>query len=122
MGKNQGLKRPQTVALERLEELVRKLFAGYARGPNEDEYEAYIEGLRQFTEGQLIAAIAKARAEANENNPGFVPSVDQIKEFIEFGHSVREAKDDCELCRGTGYKIIERHNGRVAVRCDCRNP
>lgn len=105
--------------------IIQKILAKFCKtyGGTLDEELAIIwrDSLRDLTvEAIKIGAVETLRVHEN-----FMPTPAQFRTYMNnalsrIGEHSRQAHEDCELCRGTGWKLVPREDGagNVAVKCD----
>ena len=81
----------------------------------------YVDALADFSASELDAILSKA---SRENVTRWAQSPGMLREI---GMDLRasgqpEEPRECQLCGGTGYRLYETTNGRVAIACRCVSP
>jgi hypothetical protein len=106
-------------------QLLQKLFGAKAREASVDQLLAYEEELRDLTLPQIELAVSKA-IDVEGPFPLDAASVKRLAPSIESLNRRKESRNDCQDCKGTGFKMIQHPDYgdphiRLAVKCECRS-
>jgi hypothetical protein len=109
-----------------IRQVVRLWLSAYAKvyhkPVDDDLVEAYVLALENFTPAILQRAfLRRMKSSKFFPTPAEIREAAEIELELELVPMPRESDADCELCRGTGWKLVKRpEGGEWCVVCACR--
>lgn len=110
----------QPEEVERVAKRLKVLFATFEIIATPEKFQGYLEALEGLSPEQVEVGCLEAVKRSRR-----CPSPADVRDWaLERGpqKQLQEAKEECELCGGTGFKVVNRPNseGKWAISCDCR--
>ena len=110
------------VAPKALAKFLSMLFATYGGTPLTEECATgYITALGDLSAHDLRLAFQET---LRMSRSSFPPKPGEIRGYLEAARermpkAGSRAQADCKICAGTGWRMVEREDGKFAVRCNC---
>lgn len=110
---------PPISGVELIKKRLLQLAETYQRQMTREMVLGYVEALDDFTPNEIDLAFREAVKRCK-----FFPNPAEIRECLNVALErmprTREAVNDCKLCEGMGWRVVEKNGRKFAVQCGCR--